>query len=891
MKEGRRFPLSAGWLFLFCLGFLGIPGCAEGGLDEWLSARWTIESGLPQNTVRALCRTADGYLWLGTRSGLVRFDGVRFQIFNRWNSPRMPSEEVLSLLGCGDQGIWVGTTAGLSLFNGKSWSLPRLPGAINCLAAGRDGSVWAGTPRGVYLLDADGIAGSRGHWLPDQEIIRLVAEKEGSVLAGVRMGAVWRLAPGTSADTLRTAVVPGEINDILPWRGGMWIASKSGLFRIAGESGRAERVSLPGSAVPNSLLESRDGGLWIGTTDRGILYLDHRGAPGGFHPGLEGNSVLSLYRDARNNLWAGTEVSGLVRLRRRAVRGMVRDRGPVTAVMGLGDGTAWAATRDRGLIRFSPAGEEEKPEVHIPLQALSLARKGRTAWLGTAGAGLVRLDLSGLERIRVPFSEKLSIRAVLPGPGEESWLATDRGLLKGSGKDFESVPLPGTGVEGEAISVLLPGDSGEIWAGGDSGVWRFSDGEWTAVTGNEDFPAPRSVASLYRDGQGLLWAGTRGWGLFVRFRDRWIQMDTSRGLADNYILGIQQDDRGYLWCGCHRGVFRIVTKDFASLTAGPDTRVDCLVWNEGEGMPSSECTGEAQPSAWKTATGTLLFPTVRGVAVVDPGMAAESAADVPVHIEAVLADSRSLDPGTPARLGRNVEMLEFYFTYPELAAPGKVIFRYRLKGFRDQWTITRPGQERSALYLNLGPGKYEFQVQARGGEGIWSPGIQSYALRISGRSWLPFLWATLILMAAAGGVWVVGRKKSSVNLPKYRTSGLTDDVARQKLKDLLEVMQSERPYLEADLTLGKLAERVGIHQNYLSRIINEHREQSFNDFVNQYRIEEACRRLLSPADKDLTILQIAYETGFYSKSVFNSAFKKFTGQTPSEFRRNPPVID
>lgn len=890
MKERRRSPLSAGWLVLFCIGFFGTYGFAGRVPDEWLSARWTIENGLPQNTVRALCRTRDGYLWLGTRSGLVRFDGVRFQVFNRWNSPRMPSEEVLSLLGSGDHGIWVGTAAGLSLFDGKSWSPPRLPGAVNCLSAGEGGSIWVGTARGLFLLDAAGIAGSPGHWLPDRRIVGMVPVKGGGVLAGIRNGEVWRVVPGASTDVVRTAVIPGGISHIRLCRGEVWIASESGLFRVENESGRIGRLSLPGNPRPRTMLESREGGLWIGTYRRGILYLDPQGNPGGFHPGLDGNSVLSLYRDDRNNLWAGTEVSGLVRLRRRAIRGMVRERGPVTAVMGLGDGTAWAATRGRGLIRFSPGGDEGKPEKQIMPHALSLAREGQTAWLGTVGAGLVRMDFSAAEREDFSIRGNPSIRSVLPVPGGEVWLATDRGLLRGSGGVFEPVQLPGGGSGGDAVSVLLPGDDGEIWAGGDSGVWRFSDGKWAGIQGSETFPAPRSVASLYRDNQGLLWAGTRGWGLFLRFRERWIQMDTSRGLADNYILGIQQDERGYLWCGCHRGVFRIVEKDFVSLLGGPDPRVDCLVWNEGEGMPSSECTGVAQPSAWKTVAGHLLFPTVRGVAVVDPGMAAESAPDIPVHIEAVLADSRSLDPDTPARLGRNVEMLEFYFTYPELTAPGKVIFRYRLKGFRDQWTVTRPGQERSALYLNLGPGKYEFQVQARGGEGIWSPGTRTYSLRISGGAWLPFLWAVLFL-AGAGVMLIVRRRKRSIHPPKYRTSGLTDDVARRKLKDLLEVMANDRPYLEADLTLGKLAQRVGIHQNYLSRIINENRKQSFNDFINQYRIEEACRRLISRADKDLTILQIAYETGFYSKSVFNTAFKKFTGQTPSEYRRNPPAID
>jgi AraC-like DNA-binding protein len=321
------------------------------------------------------------------------------------------------------------------------------------------------------------------------------------------------------------------------------------------------------------------------------------------------------------------------------------------------------------------------------------------------------------------------------------------------------------------------------------------------------------------------------------------------------------------------------------LLAAAGARVDCMVWNESDGLPGSECSGAAQPSAWETSAGELLFPTLQGVALVQPLLAADRAPDIPVLIEAVLADSRALDSSRPVDLVRPVEMLEFHFTYSCLSAPEKVVFRYRLRGFDDQWTQTMPDRERTALYLNLDPGRYVFEVQARGGAGFWSPAPATYSLRI--RSPFPWPWFLPLLLVPVGYLVrrsVRGGRRPPVR-PKYQTSGLTADVAESKLKDLLTLMEREKPYLEANLTLGALAKRLGIHQNYLSRIINEYRQQSFNDFVNQYRIAEVRHRLTSPEWKSRSILQIAYETGFYSKSVFNTAFKKFTGQTPSQYRQ------
>ncbi len=898
MKKQPRFFLPPALLALVSLLCLFESSLSSTLATDRLATRWSTENGLPQSTVRALCRTGDGYLWLGTRSGLVRFDGKRFLVFNHWNSPRLPSEEILSLLPRGEKGIFVGTRRGMAVFDGENWRIPKSADAdsvtlaVNELAAGTSGTVWVGTSAGLFLLDAAGNLTPFDGWPRKQAVAGLVVFSSSRVFAATGDGKIYEAEIHPRARVRQLTLVPGGVRALQAWNHHLWVAATTGLYRVNAVTGGVQPIPLPHGCPPLCLLPGTGDGLWIGTRGRGLLRLiPGKGAVSGHHA-LDNLAVLSLLRDDQRNLWAGTEVSGLVRLREREVRSPVGDIGPVTAVIGGDEETMYAASRRLGVIRLALRQPGVAQFRRLYPSGLSLGvEEGVSLYAGTDNEGLLHLTPAGRILSRFFADAAVVVRALLVEPSGIVWAATDMGLYrKGKGR-FLQVHLPLPGSEPRALAAIITNHAGEFWVGGEAGVWHFSAGTWTLLQGGATDPLPQRVSTLFLDREGRIWAGTRGWGLFAYSRGRWKQFNESHGLADNYIMGIQQDARGYLWCGCHRGVFRIMQTDFDRLLQQQEPRLDCMTWNENEGMPASECTGEAQPSAWKSDRGWLFFTTVGGLAMLDPAMAAETPPRIPVVIEAVLANNRAVHPEQPARFRGRLKMLEFYFTCPDLAAPEKVVFRYRLRGFSEQWSVTRPGQERNVLYLNLGPGKYDFQVQARGGSGFWTPQMDRFGLVVRSGSVVPYA-VLFLLLAGVTAVFVARRRTvATPSGSKYHTSGLTADVAREKLEEMLKLMKNEKPFLEADLTLGKLARRLHIHSNYLSRIINEHLNQSFNDFVNQYRIEEACRRISEPGDKEITILQIAYETGFYSKSVFNTAFKKFTGMTPSQFRRRAQSAD
>jgi AraC-like DNA-binding protein len=317
------------------------------------------------------------------------------------------------------------------------------------------------------------------------------------------------------------------------------------------------------------------------------------------------------------------------------------------------------------------------------------------------------------------------------------------------------------------------------------------------------------------------------------------------------------------------------------------------LYDEADGMESRQCSAGGQPSSWKTDSGKLLFPTVSGVSVFDPKRIPVKTDSPNVVIEDVLADGVSVFGKEGIVVSHTTDRIEIRFTAFDFTAPEKIRFRYRLEGIDPGFINVHPRQRRAAEYLNLKPGRYRFAVYAANNDGVWNTEGAAVAFEVLS----PFYRTSLFYIICAAcvlslsGIVVYARHRKTVKkrLSKYKTSTLDPARAEATVPKLLQLMEEEKIYLNPDLTLQELARRLRIHYNHLSRIINERFGLSYNDFVNKYRIEEVKKRLIDPSEKEHTVLEIMYDTGFYSKSVFNIAFKRFTGMTPSDFRsRNFP---
>jgi len=425
-------------------------------------------------------------------------------------------------------------------------------------------------------------------------------------------------------------------------------------------------------------------------------------------------------------------------------------------------------------------------------------------------------------------------------------------------------------------------------AGTSQGLFKVSEKGAEKIELTQD-DSELEIVSLYEDAEGILWIGTNGDGLL-----RWVEGETTafttaEGLRDNYIYSLTEDGFGHLWMSTNRGIMRISLKALNDYALGEVRYLVPAFYDEAEGMAGSQCSGEGQPSVWKDGSGRLYYPTGKGISVFDPAKIGVETAPPLTVIEAVLCDGKPVDSHDNPCFPHRSQSLELHFTALDFRAPEKIRFKYRLEGYEEEFVYLPHDAERAARYVNLAPGEYRFTIQAASNDGVWDENGAFFAFEV-----LPSFFqkpvfiflVVLVILSAAGTVILIShQRRQRRRRDKYKTIPIDSKRIEDIIAKLLHLMDEERLFLDPDLTLNKLSLRLRIHYNHLSRIINERFGLSYNDFINKYRIEEARKKLTSPEEKESTILDIAYSTGFYSKSVFNAAFKKFTGMTPTEYRQ------
>ncbi len=895
-------------------------------LASYTLETWTTEAGLPQNSVLCLVQDKIGYIWFGTQSGLVRFDGVAFRVYNRWNTPHLNRDRITALYEDRDNGLWVGTDGGgLSLIKNHKWtSYTTKEGlsndSVRTLYCDREGSLWIGTANGLNRLAPGGKEKfevlTAGDDLWGNSITVITGSANTGPWIGTDDNGLYRINNGKCQPYKSEGeLINRGITALCEDRSGrLWIGTQNGLLCL--EKGRTRRPiptnhPLANNAVRSLLLDS-NGVLWIGTDGEGIFqFSGNTFSSLPFSHGLTDDFIYGLLEDREANVWVGTFTGGLSRLTRARVSTITTGSGlPQNLVRVLledRNGGLWVGMDRKGLVKIKD--NKVTGEVFSLIEITALYQDyDNNLWIGTQKNGITRLTGGNLRNSEVDTytsREGLSGNEITAIRGDKAgniWIGTTNGLnrfKKGrftvytQGKDKANLP-----VHIQTIEIQENASTFILWVGTTQGVMQLKEDRLeevlTANSGHEHIAY--DIQCLYADPRGDLWIGTNGGGLGRLSRGILSLYTMDSGLPNNYIFGILEDAQKNLWFSSNKGIFRVSVEQLDDLAQKKIRALTPLYLDEKDGMESSECVKEGQPSAWKTSDGKLCFPTVKGVAVIEPDSITLNDTPPPVIIEEVLVNNESVTNRVKPVFLPGKNMIEFYFTALSFTTPGRVKLRYKMEGFDSRWIEVAPREKRAALYLNLGPGDYRFLVIACNSDGLWNEKGAAFEFTINypfyKRTLFYLLMVTLLLMAGAGATrWFYLKKTRSMAVnkpeePKYKTSALLPETVEEVLPRLLKLMEKEKVFLKADLNLKSLAQRLNVHYNYLSQIINEHLNQGFNDFINSYRIEEAKRKLLDPAEDNKTILDIAYDTGFYSKSVFNTAFKKFTGMTPSEFKKD-----
>ncbi len=866
--------------------------------------RWSEIHGLPSSSVLAIARTRDGYLWLGTPAGLVRFDGLRFDLFDRWNTPVLEESSILSLYEDSEGILWIGTDGGgLCSYDRGEWYFLREPEGlpdrhVRSLAGGRDGLLWAGTEFGLCGFNR-GVAKAYGldQGLADDIVNSLVIDPFGRLWAGTMWGGLARFENGLvqiydNDDGLGDVRVLSLFADR---DGKIWIGTMKGLYSLGPGGKKIDAVDRMADLPVTAIDSGPNGGLLVGTMVEGLKLIDG-GVVMPFSLGDETESchIHSLLTDRRGNTWIGTESKGLFRAMTRQVGSITAaeglPEGPITALYEDSKGSLWMGTGSGGLCRLSGGIVEGRCRFQDRLagrmvRALAEDRSGRM-WIGTIDGGLSVVDGEDIENIKIgddPASSRVT--AILHARDGMAWIGTEGGLYSGTVKmdRFEGVDS----LEGRMIRTIHETRSGDLYAGTRGGLWRLTGSVWERVSpgGGEDGP---DVISMYDEAGGGIWIGTNGSGLLYISDRGMISFSTEDGIPGNFICSITEGEAGFLWIGCEVGVFHVSRDSLLTFGRGGPEILAPRWYDDREGMPSRRCSGLCNPSVCRSETGLLYFPTAAGVAVFG-GETAQMKAVVPrVLIESITVDGICLDRDEDISIPHGTGLVEIRFTAFDYSAPEKIRFLFSLDGYDSAPVALHPGRERTAVYNNLPPGEYGFTVRAISNAGAWSSAaILPFSVEGPFYTGIRFFLTLLAVISASGGLaaGVVKRRKILKRKMKYSTSTISGERMDEALEGLRILVEEEKVFLDPDLTLKKLARRLNIHYNHLSRIINENYNVSFNNYINRFRVEEAIEKLADPEMRDKNILEIMYESGFYSKSTFNTAFKKTAGCSPSAYRK------
>jgi ligand-binding sensor domain-containing protein/signal transduction histidine kinase len=716
---------------------------------------WQTDDGLPQNSVYAIAQTPDGYLWVGTREGLARFDGVRFVPLGESAPAELRHGWIMALCVDREGNLWIGCE-GYGLARLKDGQFTRfsetdglISNLIRCLLEDRDGALWIGTEGGLSRYQ-----GGR---------FKSITEKDGLSVNAIRgvcqdHSGNLRIATLRGLNTLdkegnirAVDAPPGKPSVAVKFvcedrQGRIWTGSIQGLNCLDGKRiiSYGLNEGLP-DIIQTFALEDRAGQLWVGTYHGVARLVDGKVIPWTKTEGATGDLIYTLFEDREGNLWVGTQ-DGLYRLRPArftaytAEQGLSRNNS--MSVLEDHAGTIWIGTWDGGLNhledgKFTAYGLASGLDSNRIL-ALHEGRDGGL-WVGLDfGAGLNRIKGRPPNLFpKLPGLIPAAIRAVYEDRKGTLWVGTSRGLNVLKGNEFEAYSTA-NGLAGDTVSAILEDDEGSIWIGTEHGLSRWQAGRFTNFTMREGL-SHDAISALYQDRDRTLWIGTRAGGLNRYKGGKFTACMTRDGLFSDEVYEILEDDFGYFWMSCRKGIFRVSKKQLDDFIPGAGKAVYCTAFGRADGLPSVQCNGVAKPAGWKAKDGRLWFATIRGVVVVEPGIKTNERSP-PVYVEEVLADGRRLLPDNLAA-GESLSLsvppgrggLAIHYTALSFQAPEKNRFKYKLEGFDAGWIDAGAG--RTASYNQLAPGKYRFRVVASNNDGVWNEAGATLSLVLRAYYW------------------------------------------------------------------------------------------------------------------------------------------------------------
>ncbi|HEV2329583.1 MAG TPA: two-component regulator propeller domain-containing protein [Verrucomicrobiae bacterium] len=885
-----------------------VPAAAGTGNEGALFTfrRWQSEQGLPQDRVRALAQTVNGYIWVGTDDGLARFDGARFVSFGLPDG--LPNSPVRTLYGDSHGSLWIGSVgdglihwqAGHATVFTMANGLPS--DAISTLAEDSEGRIWIGTDSGLAIWhDGRLMNFEAAREFVGKAITCLCKDRQGNMWVGAMGAGVFEYRDGAFAP-LEDSAIRELLQDphciLVDKAGRIWIGAGDDFVLCRdGNQWRPYRIPrhLARSHI-SSLAEQPDGTIWAGSTSEGLFeFKDRQMTAVDASSGLSDNSVESLLADRDGNLWAGTD-TGLNLLRQRDLFAFDQRQGlgygGVDGLAEIAPGQVWVGKPGDGVYEW-----DGQSFSHVMSADLSVVGPQVNVLLESKNGGCWVAGRYGLLYFKTP--EKTADKALLftlPGLNIVSLCEAAKGTLwvgTSEGKLFrlENDTWQEQASLNHPLTALAAAADGSVWVGTEGdGIYQFSGGR-TAHWNTKNGLLSDLVRALYVDSNQSLWIGTAGGGLSCLRQGIITTVTTREGLPDNTISEILDDEKGRLWLGSNRGIACLNKEELQELIAGKITAVFPQVFGRAEGMLSEECAGGFCPAGLKTASGRLWFPTLKGLVVVDPAVRLSKLPRPAVVLEQISVDgvphsvfamsvspSGERDPefaGTTngvLNLGPGRHRIEFQYTALGFDSPERIRFRYRLHGLDSDWV--EAGNRRLAFYSYVPPGSYWFQVIACNADGLWNDTGATIGLTVAKFFWQTWWFmglfsATLLVLVGAGVRFIVKR-----NLQR-----------RVKHLEQERVLERERTRIAQDLhdEMGAKLCRISF--------LSEHVRRNHNGMAPELRhqiasISDASREVLHSLDEIVWAVNPQNDTLEHVVSYIGHYANEFFQETGIECKVN-----
>lgn len=704
---------------------------------------WTTDEGLPQNSIDCITQTNDGYIWMGTQEGLVRFDGVRFTVYDKRNTGAIDNNYITALYVDRKDRLWIGTyDGGVIVYSDKKFhavdTIPFFENAhIRAISEDRNGRLWVAVrSRGVVCID-NGVQQvydtSRG--LTGNEAWTLCEDDRGRMWIGTEEGI--SIVENGRVHSLTTA--DGLVSDIVNTlcRGKdetMWVGTNMGMMNVpldlTDTSGR--NIYTVNDGLPDrivySIYSDRSDLVWIGTRKGAALLSGGVISSFTTDDGLSYEHVAAVFVDREKNIWLGTDGGGINVLREGIFSTLTKRQGLpsdiIWSVYEDAGGEMWIGT-DKGLAlmnndRTSVARTFTMRDGLYDNEVYSIGTdSGGTVWVGTAnGLNIIR---NGAVRTVAPAEKtgELIVGCVYVDSRNRVWAATaGNGVLLFVNAKLRAAYTTAHGLAGNYVNLISEDRKGNIWIGTDGdGISVISDTGIVSYSEQHGLPS-NFIHSIYVDSADVAWIGTFGGGLARWKNGRFSSLSSRQGLYNDGLLHVLEDNLGNLWFTSNKGLFFVKKSEVHACLDGTVSAVTSRTFGKTDGLKTAEFNGGVQPAGWKSHNGTLWFPSAHGVATIDPASIEVNTQPPLVVFEDLVADNKIVQAHTDASVPPGTERYEFRFTGLSFANPAKIAFKVKLEGYDDEWDDI--GTRRSAYYTHLPPGTYTFTVLAANSDGIWS---------------------------------------------------------------------------------------------------------------------------------------------------------------------------